>query len=156
TDMAGAAATVLRDAGPVASRRNPRSRPRSGAARCRRGGPRGRTEGAPPCSSVKKCDVPHCLRALLGVREHAVPAREVDRRVVGMANRALGVQLRVADHPREAAAVALVGAESLVGGLADAREVALAHPHDLTAAAERELQHVRLATATAQRLVADD
>src|SRR5262245_11438988 len=107
----------------------------------------GAAAAAPTGLSVEERDVAHRLRALLGVHEHAVPARQGDRRVVGMAYRALGVQLGVADHAREVAAAALLVAESLVRGLSDACRVPAIHPHELAATAERELQDVGLAAA---------
>src|SRR5688500_10378123 len=48
--------------------------------------------------SVEERDVPHRPRALLGVRQHAVPGREHDGVVVRVTDGAFRVQLRVANH----------------------------------------------------------
>ena len=58
---------------------------------------------------------------LLGVHRHAVPAAQVDRRVVRMADRALRVQLGVANEPCPAAAAPLLRRQAAVPRLADAR-----------------------------------
>jgi hypothetical protein len=75
-------------------------------ASCRLDDPGAR--GRPPLSgarlSVEERDVLHRTCALLGVHRDPVPAVQHDRGVIGVADRALGEQLGVADEPCPAAA----------------------------------------------------
>src|SRR5437762_629191 len=69
---------------------------------------RSRNGRAPAVSSARRSveerDVPHRTCALFGIHHDPVPAVQGDRRVIGMADRALCEQLRVADEARPAAA----------------------------------------------------
>jgi hypothetical protein len=70
---------------------------------------------------------------------------------------ALRVHLRITNEPRPATAVPLLRAHPLEEGIAHVRRIARVHVHNANTASERELHHVRLATAAArERLVVQD